>query len=157
MADSRRSRRIIDSINRNASNMLRGGINREMIDMGLDDFVGDVCDQIESNESQFGEFKYKDHRLQNANIKTVGGVTGLNRNKRVYDDMPIHDRVKKKFAPLYVKSQRPRLYAEEKADLKRQRERQAEKIKDAEAATSTKMKRQQSKHALTSIYKDSLA
>ena len=54
--------------------------------------------------------------------------------------MPIHDRVKKKFAPSYVKSQRPRLYAEEKADLKRQRERQAEKIKEAEAATSMKMK-----------------
>ena len=131
---------IIDSINRNASDMLPGGVNREMIDMGLDDFVGNVCDQIESNESQFGEFKYKDHRLQNANIKTVGGVTGLNRNKRIYDDMPIHDRIKKEFVPSYAKSERPRLYAEEEADLKRQRERQAEKIKDAEAATSMKMK-----------------
>ena len=54
--------------------------------------------------------------------------------------MPIHDRIKKEFVPSYAKSERPRLYAEEEADLKRQRERQAEKIKDAEAATSMKMK-----------------
>ena len=38
---------IIESITRNAANMLRGGVNREMIDMGLDDFAGNVCDQIE--------------------------------------------------------------------------------------------------------------
>ena len=49
-------------------------VNREMIDMGLDDFVGDVCDQIESDESRFGESRREEHKLQNANVKTVGGV-----------------------------------------------------------------------------------
>ena len=59
---------IIESIRRNASDMLRGGINREMIEMGLDDFAGNVCDQCETNESQFGELKYKDIKLVNAKI-----------------------------------------------------------------------------------------
>ena len=90
--------------------------------MGLDDFAGNVCDQIESNKSQFGELKCKDNKLQNAKIKTVGGVTGLNRNKEVYADIPIPDKIKKELIPRYVKSQRDRFYAEENADLKRQEE-----------------------------------
>ena len=94
--------------------MLRGRINREVIDMGLDDFAGNVCDQIESNESQFGELKYKDNKLQNANIKTVGGITGLSRNKEVYTDILIPDKIKKELIPRYVKSHCDRFYAEEK-------------------------------------------
>ena len=92
------------------------------------------------NESQFGELKYKDNKLQNANIKTVGGITGLNRNKEVYADIPIPDKIKKELIPRYVKSHRDRLYAEEKEDLKRQEERRAEKINEAEAAIAMKIK-----------------
>ena len=82
--------------------------------------------------------KIEVQRQQAAEYKTVGGVTSLNSNKELYADIPIPDRIKKELIPTYVKSKRYRFYAE-KADLKRQEERRAERIKDAEVAISMKM------------------
>lgn len=71
--------------------------------MGLNDFDGNICDQIESNESPFGEFKYKDNKLQNANIEIVGNITGLNEKKGLFvADTPISDGIKNEFIPSYT-------------------------------------------------------